>query len=92
MISNPISSPLFVHIALLIVGILSSTLLILLIAERHHLRPREFYRRPLLQRWLVWAVLAPLYTFTVLGGQVPRFYSLLCSSFRGSENTPISLD
>lgn len=71
MVANPLSSPLLAQTVLVIAGVLGGALLLLLIVERDHLLPSKLYRRPLVQRWLVWAVIAPVYAFTVLSGHVP---------------------
>jgi phosphatidate cytidylyltransferase len=47
-------------------GVLAAGLLLLLVFERHHLA--ELPRRTLVQRWAVWAVIAPLYSLAVLAG------------------------
>jgi phosphatidate cytidylyltransferase len=44
--------------------------LVLLIAERRHLHPLEICRRPHIQRWLVWAVIAVVYALAVLAGYI----------------------
>jgi phosphatidate cytidylyltransferase len=68
MISNPFADPLFAPTARLLGGILIGGLVLLLIVERRHLH--ELHRRVLVQRWAVWATIAPLYALAVLSGSL----------------------
>ncbi len=65
-ISSPLADPLFWPTARLLGGILLVGLVLLLVVERHHLH--ELHRRVLAQRWMVWTVIATLYSLAVLSG------------------------
>jgi phosphatidate cytidylyltransferase len=67
-ISSPHASPLFWPSLRVLGGLLAGGLLLLLVAERRHLA--QLHRRVLLQRWAVWAAIAPLYSLAVLSGTV----------------------
>ena len=69
MIANPLADPLFWPTAVTLGSILGVGLLLVLVVERRHLH--ELRRRVLFQRWAVWAVIAPLFSLAVLGGQIP---------------------
>ncbi len=68
MISNPLANPLFAPTLGVLVCVLGVGLLGLLVAERHNLR--ALGGSVLLQRWLVWACIAPLYSLAVLSGSL----------------------
>jgi phosphatidate cytidylyltransferase len=65
-ISSPLANPLFWPTAQTLGAVLGGGLALLLVIERHHLG--ELRHRVLFQRWLVWAVIAPVYSLAVLGG------------------------
>ncbi len=69
MISSPVADPLFWPTARTLGAILGLGLILLLVVERRHLG--HLGERTLFQRWAVWAVIAPIYALTVLGGRVP---------------------
>jgi phosphatidate cytidylyltransferase len=68
-ISNPLADPLFLPTASLLGGILGVGLVLLLVARRGRLAGLR--QDVLLQRWAVWAIIAPLYSLAVLGGALP---------------------
>jgi len=68
MISNPLANPLFVPTLSVLASVLAIGLLGVLVAERHNLR--RLHRSVLLQRWLVWACIAALYSLAVLSGSL----------------------
>jgi phosphatidate cytidylyltransferase len=69
MISNPFADPLFWPTTATIGGVLTTGLVLLLGVERRHLA--ELRQRVLLQRWAVWAMIAPLYSLAALSGPLP---------------------
>ena len=68
MISNPLANPLFVPTLSVLASVLAIGLVGLVVAERHNLRALQ--RSVLLQRWLVWACIAGLYSLAVLSGSL----------------------
>ncbi|MGE3273427.1 MAG: phosphatidate cytidylyltransferase [Chloroflexota bacterium] len=68
LLASPFADPLFGRTAITLGSILGAGLLLLLVIERRHLH--ELPRRTLFQRWAVWAVIAPLFSLAVLGGQL----------------------
>jgi phosphatidate cytidylyltransferase len=69
LIANPLADPLFSRTALTLGSILGVGLLLVLLADRRHLR--ELHQRTLFQRWAVWAVIAPVFSLAVLSGRLP---------------------
>lgn len=69
LIANPLADPLFSRTALTLGSLLGVGLLLILIADRRHLR--ELPQRTLFQRWAVWAVIAPVFSLAVLSGRLP---------------------
>jgi phosphatidate cytidylyltransferase len=69
LIANPLADPLFWRTALTLGSILGVGLLLVLLADRRHLR--ELPQRTLFQRWAVWAVIAPVFSLAVLSGRLP---------------------
>jgi phosphatidate cytidylyltransferase len=67
-ITNPLADSLFWPTVRAVGGVLVAGLLLLLAVERRQLR--RLHERALLQRWAVWAVIAPLYSLAVLGGSL----------------------
>lgn len=66
MIANPIADALFWPTVRVVGGLLGGALLLLLLVEWRHLG--ELHRRVLVQRWAVWAAIAPLFSLAVLSG------------------------
>jgi phosphatidate cytidylyltransferase len=80
-ISNPVLSPYFAQTSITVVGLLGGSLLALLIVVRFRLaRLRESV---LFQRWLVWALIAPIYGLAVLSGEAPTGLLLMLLTFQG---------
>jgi phosphatidate cytidylyltransferase len=69
LIANPLADPLFSRTALTLGSLLGVGLLLVLLADRRHLR--ELPQRTLFQRWAVWAVIAPVFSLAVLSGRLP---------------------
>jgi phosphatidate cytidylyltransferase len=75
LITNPFASPLFMPTLYTVVGMLGSTLLVLLVIARldvRHLRSGILFRR-----WRVWTIIAPIYGLAILSGQLTTL-ALLC--------------
>jgi phosphatidate cytidylyltransferase len=68
MLTSPLANPLFWPTATVLGSILLAGLLLVLVADRSHLR--ELPKRTLFQRWAVWAVIAPVFSLAVLGGHL----------------------
>ena len=66
MISNPTASPLFWPLASTLGGLFAVGFILILTAERFRLATLP--NSSLFQRWLVWAVIAPLYSLAALSG------------------------
>lgn len=81
MLSNPFADQLFWPSAQVIVGLLGGALILLLCVERRHLR--ELPRRTLFRRWRTWALIAPIYTFSVLSGPGATTVLALALSLQG---------
>lgn len=66
---NPFGSDDFAPAAIVIASILGGTLLAILALNRFRLS--DLSSNPLFQRWRSWVVIAPLFAFAALSGQVP---------------------
>ena len=66
MISNPLADALFWPTLAVLAGVLLAGRVLVLLAGRRHLSENV-----LLQRWSVWALIAPLYALAVLSGSIP---------------------
>lgn len=66
LLTDPVSHPLFWPAVQTVGGLLGAILVVLLAIEARH--GRALVRRPLFQRWLSWAVIAPVYGLAVLAG------------------------
>jgi phosphatidate cytidylyltransferase len=80
-LSNPLENPLFPHTVQVVVALLGAALVLLLGAERHHLK--EVTRRPLFTRWRTWVLIAPIYTLAVLSGPAATALLVLGLSLQG---------
>src|SRR3954465_10293402 len=81
LIANPLADPLFWPTALTAVAVLGVGLLLILIADRHHLH--ELPRRVLFQRWSVWAIIAPIFSLAVLSGRLPTLVLTMLIVWQG---------
>src|SRR5579872_2690563 len=81
LISNPFVSPYFRPLLAVLVALLGGALLLLLLLAR--LRPRQGEPGVLFRRWRVWAVIAPIYTLAVLGGELTTLALLTVLIWQG---------
>jgi phosphatidate cytidylyltransferase len=81
LISNPVDNPLFWPTAYVVLGILGSTLLVLLVITRFNLA--RLGQSVLFRRWRVWAVIAPVYGLAILSGQLTTMLLVALLIFQG---------
>jgi phosphatidate cytidylyltransferase len=80
LLTDPLAEPLFWPTARTIGGLLLAILVVALLVERR--RGWALARRPLLQKWLSWAAIAPLYGLAILGGALPAALLTLALSLQ----------
>lgn len=79
--ANPIGSEHLVPAATVVAGLLGFAAVALLLMHRFNVR--RLAASALFHRWLVWAVIAPLYILAVLGGTVPTLLLVVAISIQG---------
>ena len=81
MLSNPLASPYLVPVLWVVLGLLGTSLALLLIGVRGNVR--RLAGSTLFRRWRVWAVIAPIYALAVMSGPVPLLILLLALTAQG---------
>ncbi|HKO25015.1 MAG TPA: phosphatidate cytidylyltransferase [Chloroflexota bacterium] len=81
MLSNPLASPYLVPVLWVVLGLLGTSLALLLIGVRGNMR--RLACSSLFRRWTVWAVIAPIYALAVMSGPVPLLILLLALTVQG---------
>ena len=81
MLSNPLASPYLVPVLWVVLGLLGTSLALLLIGVRGNVR--RLAGSTLFRRWKVWAVIAPIYALAVMSGPVPLLILLLALTVQG---------
>ena len=81
MLSNPLASLYLVPVLRIVLGLLGTSLALLLIGVRGNVR--RLAASTLFRRWRVWAVIAPIYALAVMSGPVPLLILLLALTAQG---------
>ncbi len=79
-LASPLDHDLFGPTARVVLALLLGGLVLLLVVERRHLR--EWRQRPLLQRWVTWAVIAPTWAVAALSGSAAMAALVLAASLQ----------
>jgi phosphatidate cytidylyltransferase len=80
LISNPFTNPLFLPTLWVVLGLLSVTFVLLMVAVRFD--PARLVNSTLFQRWKVWVIVAPVYGLSILAGPLPTAMLLMGLTFQ----------
>ncbi|MBI4220594.1 MAG: phosphatidate cytidylyltransferase [Chloroflexi bacterium] len=81
LLTNPLSSPYFLPAVAVVGSLLGAAAFALALGYRFN--SRRIAASVLFHRWLVWVAIAPIYTFSVLGGVIPTLLLMSAITFQG---------